>query len=209
VRAKNREQERDCWSLEPQHPLSRDPPAHDPQERSIRAGCRLRRRRAHPRAGARHTERGGDRHDQPSIDEARDQIGEQPVDYLLGDFLGYPFEDESFNFIASVATLHHMDAAGALTRMGALLRPGGVVAVLGLARSSSLRDLPYELAGLVAHRAHSLTRVHWEHPSPTVWPPPETYGSMRRLAADLLPGSLFRRHMLWRYSLVWSKPDDR
>jgi len=72
--------------------------------------------------------------DRPSIDEARRQVGAAGVEYLLGDFLSYPFEPESFDFIASVATLHHMDATKALTRMRALLSPGGAMAVLGLAR---------------------------------------------------------------------------
>lgn len=146
--------------------------------------------------------------DQASIDQADEQVSEQPIEYLLGDFLRYPFENESFDFIVSVATLHHMDATAALTRMRALLRPSGVLAILGLARISSPRDLPFELAGLVAHRVHSLTREHWEHPSPTVWPPPETYADMRHLAAALLPGARFRRYILWRYSLVWSKPAE-
>jgi hypothetical protein len=39
-----------------------------------------------------------------------------------------------------------------------------------------------------------------------VWPPPETYGGMRALARELLPGARFRRHLLWRYSLIWRKP---
>jgi len=144
--------------------------------------------------------------DQPSIDEARRQVGATGVEYLLGDFLTYPFEPESFDFIASVATLHHMDATTALTRMRALLSPGGAMAVLGLARGSSVRDVPYEIAGLLAHRIHSLRREHWEHPSPKIWPPPETYAGMRRITETLLPGARFRRHALWRYSIVWTKP---
>ncbi len=154
--------------------------------------------------------------DQRSIDEAKRQVGTAGAVYVVGDFLAHPFNAhpfnahpfnaESFDFIASVAMLHHMDATVALTRMRALLRPGGSLAVLGLARSDSLRDLPYEAAGVLAHRVHSLTREHWEHPSPKVWPPPETYTGMRRLADDLLPGARFRRHALWRYSIVWSKP---
>ncbi len=144
--------------------------------------------------------------DRRSIDEAKRQVGTAGVDYVGEDFLTHPFNAESFDFIASVATLHHMDATTALTRMRALLRPGGALVVLGLARSDSLRDLPYEAAGVLAHRVHSLTREHWEHPSPKVWPPPETYTGMRRLAGDLLPGARFRRHALWRYSIVWSKP---
>jgi hypothetical protein len=34
---------------------------------------------------------------------------------LLGDFLEYPYENESFDFITSVATLHDVDASAALT----------------------------------------------------------------------------------------------
>jgi len=91
--------------------------------------------------------------DQRSIDEAERQVGTARVDYVVGDFLTHPFNAESFDFIASVATLHHMDATTALTRMRALLRPGGALAVLGLARSDSLRDLPYEAAGACASSA--------------------------------------------------------
>ncbi|NYE47090.1 hypothetical protein HDA32_002210 [Spinactinospora alkalitolerans] len=32
------------------------------------------------------------------------------------------------------------------------------------------------------------------------------WGEVRREARHLLPGSLFRRHLLWRYSAVWEKP---
>src|ERR1700682_2806024 len=94
--------------------------------------------------------------DEVSINQARNQAGEHCITYLLGDFLKYPVENESFDFIASVATLHHVDAATALTRMRGLLRPGGVLAVVGLARFSSLRDVPFEVAGAIAHRAYSL-----------------------------------------------------
>jgi hypothetical protein len=29
---------------------------------------------------------------------------------------------------------------------------------------------------------------------------------VRKTAAWLLPGARYRRHLLWRYSLVWTKP---
>ncbi|MGH8931586.1 MAG: class I SAM-dependent methyltransferase, partial [Egibacteraceae bacterium] len=142
--------------------------------------------------------------DQASIDLAEAHDGD--IDYVLGDFLTHPFKPASFDVIVSVAALHHMDATTALGRMRDLLRPGGVLTVVGLARSEYLADLPADLAGAVAHRFHALTKSHWEHPSPTVWPPPETYAGMRRLAAQVLPGARFRRHLLWRYSLTWLKP---
>ena len=143
--------------------------------------------------------------DAASIELARANAAPD-LEYLVGDLLTYPFEPESFDLVTSVASLHHMDATAGLTRMAALLRPGGVLAVIGLARSRLPADLPRELAAVVGHRVHALTKPVWEHPSPKVWPPPETYTGMRRLAENLLPGVRFRRHVLWRYSLAWTKP---
>ena len=129
--------------------------------------------------------------DQASIDQAEAQNnGDAGVSFVLGDFLTHPFEPASFDFVATVATLHHVDARGGLSRLQDLLSPGGVLCVVGLARNQ-LHDWPLDLAGVVAHRYLLLSRTYWQHPSPTVWPPPESYSSMRRLAADLLPGSRF------------------
>ncbi|EIV91892.1 bifunctional 2-polyprenyl-6-hydroxyphenol methylase/3-demethylubiquinol 3-O-methyltransferase UbiG [Frankia sp. QA3] len=72
--------------------------------------------------------------DGPSIDQARGYPDD--VDYILGDVLTHPFEPASFDVITSVAALHHMDAAAALGRMRDLLHPGGVLALVGIARST-------------------------------------------------------------------------
>jgi 2-polyprenyl-3-methyl-5-hydroxy-6-metoxy-1,4-benzoquinol methylase len=144
--------------------------------------------------------------DQPSIDLAKEHDG-AGIEYALGDFLTYPFETGSFDLVCTVATLHHMDAEAGLTRMRELLRPGGALVVIGLARSRLPADLPVELAGVVAHRFHALTKSNWNHPSPIMVPSGETtYTEMRRLAGRLLPGARYRRHLMWRYSLTWVKP---
>ena len=39
-----------------------------------------------------------------------------------------------------------------------------------------------------------------------MWPPPETYASMRRIVRTVLPGAVFRRRLLLRYTIVWRKP---
>jgi hypothetical protein len=98
-----------------------------------------------------------------------------------------------------------MDAAAGLGRMRQLLRPGGTLAVVGCARGVAPADLPAEV-GAVAHRVLMATRTYWEHSAPQVWPPPETYQAMRRIARRELPDVRYRRHLLWRYSLVWTKP---
>ncbi len=142
--------------------------------------------------------------DAPSLELARAQEG--GIDYVQGDFLTHPFAPASFDLIASVATLHHMDTGAALRRMRELLRPGGVLAVVGLPRHRLPHDLAYALAGAVAHRWHRRRRGYWEHSAPTVWPPPDTFADLGRTAGRELPGARLRRHLLWRYSLVWTKP---
>ena len=143
--------------------------------------------------------------DEPSLALAREQSGDR-IEYMAGDLLTYPLEAGSFDFVASVAVLHHMDAILGLRRMAELLRPGGVLAVIGLARSSLPADLPREAAAAVATRILRLRRPWWETSAPKVWPPPLTYRQMHQVAAETLPGVEYRRRLLWRYTLVWTKP---
>ena len=63
--------------------------------------------------------------DAASIDVARREDDGAGVEYIVGDFMTHPFEPGSFDHIASIAALHHMDAGAALERMRELLAPGG------------------------------------------------------------------------------------
>ncbi len=81
-----------------------------------------------------------------------------------------------------------------------------MVAAIGLARESWPKDLPRVLAASIGTRLLKLRRTYWEHSAPMVWPPPHTYDEMRAIAERTLPGVRYRRHLLWRYSLVWTKP---
>jgi SAM-dependent methyltransferase len=157
--------------------------------------------------------------DPRSIELARSHPQANGIEYVLGDFLDYPFDLASFDLITAVASLHHMDATAALSRMRELLRPGGRLAILGLARGSSPIDAVLAGVAVIADRIPRRGKAIRSDPhssqapdagtyiSPMVWPPPETYSGMRRLAERLLPGVRYRRHLLWRYSLVWTKPD--
>lgn len=141
--------------------------------------------------------------DGPSIALARRRDPAATVTWVHGDV--HDVDLAPADLVASVAALHHGAAAAGLRRLRDLVAPGGTLVVVGLARSRP-RDLPADLAAVVAH--HILRRRHGyrEHSAPTVWPPPETYGGMRRIARAVLPGARFRRHLLWRYSITWSAP---
>jgi SAM-dependent methyltransferase len=152
--------------------------------------------------------------DEQSIKLAGDHPGAGDIGYLHGDFLATSFEPGSLDLVTSVASLHHMDAEAALRHMSDLLRPGGVLAIVGLARGCSLADLGLIVPAVAGTRLH-LAASAWKRRSaaaglagayqpPIVWPPPMTYRDMRRLAARVLPAARYRRHLYWRYSLVWT-----
>jgi SAM-dependent methyltransferase len=151
--------------------------------------------------------------DEPCIRVARGHPGAAGIGYLVGDVTCAPFQPGSFDLVTSIAAVHHMDAALALSRMSELLRPGGVLAVVGLARDSTPADYGRAVAafaGSVLHRLAETRRPGGRPPAPhqppLVWPPPLSYRQMRRLAGRLLPGVRYRRHLYLRYSLVWTKP---
>lgn len=144
--------------------------------------------------------------DEASLDLARMHGNKSGVEYVPGELLTSPFEPSSFDFITCVAALHHMDEQAGILRMADLLRPGGTLAIIGVARSRLPADLPWELAGAVSTRVHKLTKRYWETPAPKVWPPPHSYDEIRDLSAAVLPDRVFRRRALWRYLITWKRP---
>ncbi len=129
------------------------------------------------------------------------------VRWIQGDVMTYPFELGSFDVVASVATVHHLPSLDdAFRRLAELASPGGVVAIVGLARSSGPRDALFDLAGIVQHARYRRRYGLWEHTAPTVWPPPHTYSEVRRAASQAMPGAAWSRLTMWRYFLSWVKP---
>ena len=148
--------------------------------------------------------------DQTCIARCKAHPGAGDISYVLGDVLTSELEPASFGAVCAVASLHHMDACSALVRLRDLVAPGGVLVVVGLARPDLPKDIPIEvIAQLVSRIRLRPNKTDEAVPAPTIWPPPERYATMRGLAAELLPGVRWRRHLLWRYSLVWRNQDQR
>ena len=143
------------------------------------------------------------------IGAARERADSPGLSFVEADFL--EFHDESraagYDFISSVAAIHHMEFAAAVGSMVRLLAPGGRLVIVGLARNRTPLDWAAALAGLPAHQVRA--RRHGgcgDAPGMPVRDPDMSWGQVRRAAEHLLPGSRFRRHLLWRYSLTWQKP---
>jgi ubiquinone/menaquinone biosynthesis C-methylase UbiE len=135
------------------------------------------------------------------------------VAFLGADFLTYPFDEASFDFVACNTAIHHMDFEAAIEAMAGLLRPGGQLAIVGLARNATVSNwldgasaLPLNWALEAAHGA--LRAVGREVPGPgqPVTNPSMSWEEVRVTALRLLPRARYRKHLLFRYSLVWRKP---
>jgi SAM-dependent methyltransferase len=119
--------------------------------------------------------------------------------------MSHSFEKGSFDFIASIATLHHLPLAPALDRFKQLLRPGGALVVIGLYRLHTPADFACALAAMPVSWWLRLTNDYEEVAAP-IRDPDETLAEISRNVVMILPGAAIGRQLLFRYSLIWRKP---
>ncbi|HEV8392960.1 MAG TPA: class I SAM-dependent methyltransferase [Vicinamibacterales bacterium] len=108
--------------------------------------------------------------DQPVLDRARALHEGKGIQWVRGNVLEVAFGLESFDGVVCVAALHHMDARQALMRFAQLVRPGGTVAVVGLAAYSWL-DVPLVGVAVVSKLALRLLYGRRRSSAPKRWPP--------------------------------------
>ena len=136
------------------------------------------------------------------------------LEFQVADAMTWDFPQSHFDFVCSIATLHHLQQRELFVKMKDALTPGGVLVVLDLVESSGLAERMLDVIGLgvsgglrLIHNGRlkppAEVRKAWEqhgkHDSYS------TVSQMRILANALLPGAVITRHLLWRYSLVFRK----
>lgn len=125
--------------------------------------------------------------------------------FLEDDFLKYPFNAGSFDFVCANTVIHHMGTAAALRKMSRVVRPGGRLAVVGLGGNGSPADYLPDIVAVPLNRYYQRARGEG-HPGDPKMGPDLTWSQVRETARRILPGVRYRRHLLWRYSLIWDKP---
>ena len=120
-----------------------------------------------------------------------------------------------FDCIASIATLHHLPMRETLVRLRDALAPGGVLLVLDLVRDANPLDFARSLLSVPTNVLLHVVKTGALRDPPevqAVWiehGKTDRYLSLaevrRACAAAGLAGARVRRHLLWRYSLVWQK----
>ena len=119
------------------------------------------------------------------------------------DFMSYTNDGAGgYDFVCALASLHHLPLPGALDRMKSLLRPGGVLGIIGLYRENGITDFACSLAAFPVSLYLRLThpRVHEGVP---LRAPDLTLREIRTLAEELVPGAVIKRRLLWRYTLLY------
>ncbi|MGH9873815.1 MAG: class I SAM-dependent methyltransferase [Pyrinomonadaceae bacterium] len=136
------------------------------------------------------------------------------IEFQLADVMTTDLPPASFDCIASIATLHHLPLPEILGKMKAALKPGGVLLILDLFEPRGVVDtltnpLALSLSAvlrLIHHgrlRSSREARAAWAtHESHDLYP---TMTQVRELCAEILPGARIKKHLLWRYSVVWQK----
>jgi ubiquinone/menaquinone biosynthesis C-methylase UbiE len=139
----------------------------------------------------------------------------QNVHFRTGDFLIAEFPAASFDCVSAIAVMHHSDPDAFLAKVRGLLRPGGVLLLLDLYSSRTFVDYLATATALVVSPMLRLVRTGriitrrsvrdaWrEHGQSDRY---LTLSDVSDLASRSLPNATLRRHLLWRYSLVWKKP---
>jgi SAM-dependent methyltransferase len=135
------------------------------------------------------------------------------IDFQIADALVWDFPPEHFDCIVSIATLHHLPLEEMLAKMKSALKVNGVLLVLDLYQET----LPGILTSLVAFPSSLIlkylktgylkeppeVRAAWaEHTKRDSF---LTLSQIRHCCQTILPDAKIRKHLFWRYSLIWKK----
>jgi SAM-dependent methyltransferase len=136
------------------------------------------------------------------------------VRWLHGDLLDpdLPLAPDGYDVVTALSSLHHLPLNPGLARLASLVRPGGVLLVVGLYRIDAPADYAFEAISLPANGvmgAILALRSRAGKPHDLGMPVRDaqaTLADIRAAARELTPGARIRRRVFWRYSLVWHRP---
>ncbi|HEX8197482.1 MAG TPA: class I SAM-dependent methyltransferase [Pyrinomonadaceae bacterium] len=136
------------------------------------------------------------------------------IDFIEGDAMTYQLQDNRFDCIATLTTIHHLPTESILRKIRKALKPGGVFICLDLYQRSNLTDLLFDGAAYSANLFLMLIKTGKPRPPKEVREAyiehgkTDTYltlSQIEQICANILPGAQVTRHLFWRYSIVWKK----
>ncbi|MBD2313327.1 class I SAM-dependent methyltransferase [Desertifilum sp. FACHB-1129] len=137
------------------------------------------------------------------------------LQFQVADILEWEIPDEQFNAIASIATVHHIPLETLLPRLKAALKPGGKLLILDLVENAQLQDFLLDFVAVPLNWILQFWHNRRFRPTPeaiALWREHIrtdkylTLSQAKQLYSQYLEGAIVRRHLFWRYSMVWQKP---
>ena len=137
------------------------------------------------------------------------------IDYRVADVSRWQFPIEHFDVIVSIATLHHLSLNELLPKLQAALKPGGILLILDLLEHQDIWDtfndciaVPLNWWFLKTRNKHTVfdpiaAEAIREHLRTDEY---LTYSQAKEIYTNFLKTPKVRRHLFWRYSVVWQKP---
>ncbi|MBD2360133.1 class I SAM-dependent methyltransferase [Anabaena minutissima FACHB-250] len=152
----------------------------------------------------------------PNMIEVAKQRSQQytNIDFQVADILQWDIPVEKFDAIVSIATVHHLPLENLLPNLKTALKPGGRLVILDLLEYENIQD---SLSDIVAVPLNLLLQMlRNRHIKST----PEAAATMlehlrtdkyltlsqaEQIYTKFLGKAKVRKHLFWRYSVVWQK----
>ena len=136
------------------------------------------------------------------------------IDYCVADIRDFALPRGYFDFVQSVATLHHLPLRETLIVLRASLKPGGTLVILDLPEwrtPGSYLIACIAVPALLGLRFRHTGSIREDRETRSAWAAHMQHDrflrlrQIRAICRSLLPGARIRRHLLWRYSIVWTR----
>lgn len=140
---------------------------------------------------------------------------QENIEFQVADITTWDSPSDEFDCVVAIATLHHVPLTPVLEKIKASLRAGGVLIVLDLFETVRLVDAFPNLVAMVFSTALRLAyngRLTEPSEVQAAWAAHGQHDSypklrdIRELTFTILPDAKLSRHLFWRYSLIWTKP---
>lgn len=117
----------------------------------------------------------------------------------------YDVNGSKHDLITSIASIHHMDLEQSLSKMKMMLTPNGKLVILGLYKESSFVDYFLSAIAIVPNLIKTMLSEPESTPnySMKVTPAKMTIKEIKEVASNILGNYSFKRHLFWRYSIVY------
>lgn len=124
------------------------------------------------------------------------------IKFIKGDFILHEFAEDKFDFVTTVATLHHLPLEAALLRLKSLVAKNGKLVVIGLYQPVTIVDSWH---ALIAFPVSRLIKLFYKDDilQASIKHPKESLKVIKLAVQRILPDAVIKRRFFYRYSIVW------